>query len=318
MAETRLTPARLVLGAAGLIALAAVCVAMFRDRGATPSPANSQAAQAPAGNVEDLIRRLEKRMQGNASDADGWRMLGWAYFATGHYAESANAYSKATAIDPKKAEYWSALGEATVLAEKDARVSPTAEQAFRRAILIDVKDIRARYFLAVKRDMDGDHRGAVDDWIALLKEAPTGAPWAADVRQLVTKVAGDNRIDIAGRLPPGDAQAAPMPNLSAGPSLAVDAANADVPGPTREQMQAAAALPPSQQDAMVQGMVNGLAARLASNPKDPDGWIRLIRARMVLSDTAAARQALAAAKAANPGSAARLDEAAKALGLPEA
>ena len=42
---------------------------------------------------------------------------------------------------------------------------------------------------------------------------------------------------------------------------------------------------PGDRDAMVQGMVDGLAAKLKQNPRDRAGWEQLIRARMVLGDT---------------------------------
>ncbi len=310
----RVTPGTLALGGAALIALAAVGVAVVRSRAPADPPTNSQAAAAPAGNVGDMIAQLEAKLKGNTTDADGWRLLGWSYFETGRYAASAEAYRKAATIDPTKSEYWSALGEATVLAGKSG-ISAPAEEAFRKALAIDPKDPRARYFIGVKKDIDGDHKGAVDDWIALLKDAPAGAPWAADVRQLIARVADANKIDIAGRLPPPTApQTAP-----AGSAVAV--ATEGIPGPTREQMMAAAQLPAGQQDAMVQGMVTGLAQRLAANPKDADGWIRLMRARMVLGQQREAAAALASARAAFAGDAAqqsRFGEAAKALGVPGA
>jgi cytochrome c-type biogenesis protein CcmH len=43
-------------------------------------------------------------------------------------------------------------------------------------------------------------------------------------------------------------------------------------------------------------MVAGLAARLKANPKDPAGWLRLIRAYAVLGETAKAKDALATAR----------------------
>ncbi len=308
---SRAAPARLALGAAALVAVAAVGVAVMRGRQDAAPPPDSRAAAAPAGDVGDMIGRLEARLRGDTTDADGWRMLGWAYFETGRYGDSATAYGKAAKIDPTKAEYWSALGEATVLAEKGG-VSPAAAAAFGRALAVDPKDPRARYFIGVRKDMAGDHRAAVDDWIALLKDTPPGAPWAADVRQLIGKVAAANRIDIAGRMPPPGAPAAPAPGSP------TDVATAGIPGPTRDQMQAAAGLPPSQQNVMIQGMVDGLAAKLAADPQDTDGWIRLMRARMVLNDAPAAAQALGRARAANPAARGKLDEAARALGVPGA
>ncbi|MFX7549094.1 hypothetical protein ABTJ50_22380, partial [Acinetobacter baumannii] len=72
--------------------------------------------------------------------------------------------------------------------------------AFRRAVAIDPKDPRARYFLAVARDLKGEHRGAIDDWLALLKDTPPGAPWEADLRRTIEQVGKINHIDVAQQL----------------------------------------------------------------------------------------------------------------------
>ena len=69
---------------------------------------------------------------------------------------------------------------------------------------------------------------------------------------------------------------------------------------------------------MVRAMVDGLAARLRQNPRDADGWIRLMRSRMVLHDENAAREALRSGLTAFQGDAAtqgRLREAANQLGI---
>jgi cytochrome c-type biogenesis protein CcmH len=67
--------------------------------------------------------------------------------------------------------------------------------------------------------------------------------------------------------------------------------------------------------AMIQGMVDGLAARLKSNPDDPDGWVRLVRAYAVLGDSAKRDEAYASARARyadRPQVTQQLDEAARA------
>jgi cytochrome c-type biogenesis protein CcmH len=43
---------------------------------------------------------------------------------------------------------------------------------------------------------------------------------------------------------------------------------------------------------MIRGMVEGLAARLEKSPRDVDGWIKLIRSRVVLGETDQAKHAL--------------------------
>jgi cytochrome c-type biogenesis protein CcmH len=44
-------------------------------------------------------------------------------------------------------------------------------------------------------------------------------------------------------------------------------------------------------------MVEGLAARLAAEPDDPEGWVRLVRSYAVLGDAARRDAALAQARA---------------------
>lgn len=303
---------RIALIAAAAIALVAIGFQVWKSRadGATAS-ASSVPDMPPQADVSSMITQLEKKLEENPADAEGWRMLGWSYYRTERFADAVTAYRKATEADPKNAEGWSALGEAMILAmppNVPAAVPAEAEAAFRKALAIEPANPRARYFLAVKKDMAGDHKGAIDDWIALLKDTPAGAPWEANVRQTIMQSAAQNKIDIAGRLPE---PAAPAPS----------AATDGIPGPTREDMAAAASLPPGQQDAMVRGMVDGLAAKLQADPKNADGWLRLMRSYMVLDDKKAAAQALVDARAAFAGDAdtlTRIGDGARQLGIPGA
>jgi cytochrome c-type biogenesis protein CcmH len=75
------------------------------------------------------------------------------------------------------------------------------------------------------------------------------------------------------------------------------------------------AAPSGGQMEMIRGMVEGLAKRLKTNPEDPEGWVRLVRAYAVLGDTAKRDIALREARAryaATPQVLQQLDEAAKA------
>ncbi|WP_242443516.1 hypothetical protein [Sphingobium sp. LB126] len=185
-----------------------------------------------------------------------------------------------------------------------------AAAAFDKAIAIDPKDPRARYFLAVRKDLAKDHEGAIRDWLALLGDTPPGAPWEADLRRTIEQVGKINKIDVAPRL------AAVKPVAPHPPMGGMSVAAAAIPGPSSEQMQAAAQLPKGQQDAMVEGMVSGLEAKLKANPGNVDGWIMLMRSRMTLGETAKAAAAYAQAKAANPAQAGRIRDEARILGVP--
>jgi cytochrome c-type biogenesis protein CcmH len=91
-----------------------------------------------------------------------------------------------------------------------------------------------------------------------------------------------------------------------------------MPSPSREQVQAAQAMKPSDRQAMIRSMVDGLAEKLKANPKDEAGWLRLMRARQVLGDVPAAKtardQALAAF-AGDAGAQGRIKAAAAEMGL---
>jgi cytochrome c-type biogenesis protein CcmH len=71
-------------------------------------------------------------------------------------------------------------------------------------------------------------------------------------------------------------------------------------GPTDEQMRAARDLSPEEQAEMIRGMVDGLAARLAEQPDDSEGWRMLARSYGVLGETAKAAEAAKQAAALLP------------------
>jgi len=295
----------LALIAATLVAAAAVATAISRssDRETeTVAVHGSAKPDQPVGSVEENIRQLEARLMREPNDPAGWRMLGWSYFETGDLMGSAAAYRRAAQIEPENAENWSSLGEALQTASTD--VSAEAAAAFERALKLDRTDPRARYFTAVQKDLQGHHDAAIVDWLALLRDTPRGAPWEADLRRTIVQVAEKHHINVSGKMPA-------MPQGAA--------ATAGIPGPTPEQLAAASSIPPEQQSEMVKGMVDRLANRLRQNPKDTDGWMRLMRSRMVLGEIEAAREAhksgLAAFKQ-DSTARAKLDRAARELGIP--
>ena len=73
-----------------------------------------------------------------------------------------------------------------------------------------------------------------------------------------------------------------------------------------------------QESSAIQGMVDNLAARLAQNGQDVDGWLRLVRAYSVLHEEDKAKAALSDARrnlARDPRASARIEALARELGL---
>ena len=286
---------------AAAVLLAGAVTWRLLDSTAPVSAEGEPAADAAPQTLDDLRRLAEE----SPDDAVAWQQLGLAYFEQNMFAEAADAYGKATQIQPDSAVLWSALGEARVMASQNDPMPAPALEAFRRAIAIDSGEPRARYFLAVAKDLTEDHEGAIADWLALLADTPAGAPWENDLVRTITQVGQREGIDLANRVEQAQATRNVLP---------VEVARG-VPGPTQEQLAAASSIRPSEQTEMAEGMVARLAARLDDDPGNVDGWIMLMRSYRTLGRDDEAEAAYRSALAANPGAAEQLRAAAAALGV---
>lgn len=297
-------PQRIALILAGLVAAAAIGSAVLRHQSETAAPGDTATgAISAAGSIESL----EQAADASPDDSGAWQRLGLAYFEAGRFVDAVRAYDKATLLAPGSALLWSALGEARVMASERDPMPPEAAAAFEKAIAIDPADPRARYFLAVKRDLGGDHKGAVEDWLALLKETPAEAPWRSDLIRTIEQVAKIHDMDVADPLAKASASSA----AAASPP----AAARGIPGPSPQDLANATGIPPSEQRNMAESMVARLERRLQGDPSNVDGWIMLMRSRSTLGQPEKARKALADALAANPAKAGYLRQQAEVLGI---
>ncbi len=258
-----------------------------RIAAAAPAPMVAPlAAQETAASVDDMIAGLATRLQDNPDDAEGWRMLGWSHFQTGNYLSSVDAYAKAVELDGTDPVIFSVYGEAIVRSE-GGQVSDRALGVFHQALALDPSDPRARFFQGMALEQRGDPQGAVILWLEILDTAPADAEWAPGLRDRIRELAAANGIEL-GQEPALDG--------ANGNDLLPPQRNAS--GPTAEQVAAAAEMTDDERQAMIRGMVDGLAARLRDDPNDIEGWVRLLRSYVVLNDLDAARTALADARTA--------------------
>lgn len=271
----------------------------------TVKPANAeQPAQVAPHDANDMVQGLKAKLEANPKDWNGWRMLGLSYANLGKFKEAAQAYGRALELKPDDAVVASARGEALVRAA-DGRVTAEALADFEKARKVRPEDPRALFFIGLEKHQRGDAKAAVADWVELLKLAPSGAPWMGELRQRIEQVAKQAGVDIDGQL----AQSV----------MTQDVAQAEPPkGPTAEDIQNADQMSPEDRMTMIRGMVDGLDERLKQSPNDPEGWIRLIRSRLVLREPEKAQSALTRAMEAfadAPDTQARIKQAAEAMGV---
>ncbi len=285
-----LSKTQLAFGGAAALMLLAVAVMALRPNNDAAAAANSGTITGPGDkkldDVDTMISRLEARLKANPTDGEGFRTLAWSYQNTGHPDKAIEAYRQAAKLLPGRGDIHVGLGEAMVSVAKDV-VTPEAKAEFDQAIKIDNKEPRARFFLSLYKAQHGEERAALDEWIALSNSASADQPWQADVQVRIQKLATKLGVDIAGKLK--------APAAAAIPADAKPVATG-TGGPDATMMTAAGALPPAQQANMIDGMVEGLANKLKANPDDVEGWIKLIRSRIVLKDKAKAIDDLAMAR----------------------
>jgi cytochrome c-type biogenesis protein CcmH len=260
---------------------------------AADAPASRTTGQSQSGlpSVDEMIQRVQAKLQRNPADTEGWRMLGWAYFNVERFADAANAYSKAIELRPGSAEYHSARGEALVR-QADGTVTADARKDFDEAMKIDPKDARARFFTGLAEEQDGNKAAALADWKKLLAEADPAEPWLPDLRERVADL--QRELGDSGAISPPSkpviSAEAMRDFLQAEKSR--QAAEAPRRGPSAEDVRNAESMPPQDRTAMIRGMVDGLANRLEQQPRDAEGWIKLIRSRVVLGDAELANKSL--------------------------
>jgi len=300
---------RTILISATLLVVAGIGLFIFRSqdddaRSGVLSMASSEGAGQNLDDVDTMIDRLAKRLEENPDDGEGFRMLGWSYAMTGRPEQAIEPYKRALALLPGQANVYTGYGEALVGIAKDT-VTPEAKGYFEKAVSLDPNEPRARYFLALWKAQNGQGKVALDEWIALANQGPANAPWQGDVRSQIAKESARLGIDVTSRLKAAGALAA----------------STEPPVLDASVVQAARKLPDTERQAMINGMVEGLAAKLKSNPADADGWIKLIRSRMVLKQSDLAGKDLASARkalAADATALGRVDTAARELGVPGA
>lgn len=285
---------RLVMAAAAI----AIGVAILRGTGMLGDRSD------PADRPTDRAAVLDDSAQPKPDSWEASAQRAARYFDIGQFDKAAQAYGEALELAPGNASLWSAQGEARVMAGRHEPLPAAALSDFETAIRLDPNDPRARYFLAVKQDLAGDHQGAIKSWLALLADTPPGAVWEADLRRTIEQVGRINAIAVNERLAK---MRQPVPK--APPTIAA------IPGPSADDLKRASTIRPADQRKMAEDMVARLEARLRGDPSNVEGWAMLIRSRMTLGQPDRARAALEAAVSANPGAGRRLREQAEVMGV---
>lgn len=283
----------------GLIAiLPAAALAIYAALGSPSLPSRPYLARAAApverSSVDELIARVEARLVEHPGDGQGWDVIAPVYLRQQRYREAAEAYANALRLLGPNLKRLAGFAEATIIAGNGI-VSEEARAAYEEVLKLEPGRPEARFWLAMAKEQDGKLQDAAADYRRLIADAPPDAPW---------------RPAVAERL------AAVQARLGPPPPPADDKSRGEAPG--TEAAEALRQLPAAEQAKAIEGMVEGLAARLGKDGSDLTGWLRLVRAYKVMGRDEAAVAALARARqamAGNGNALAELEQLARTLGI---
>lgn len=233
-------------------------------------------------NLAALVARVEARLREHPEEGEGWDVIAPVYLGWRRYNEAADAYTQAIRLLGESAKRLSGKGQALVLAYNGV-VTEEARQALERALALDQSMVEPRILLAIAKEQDGKFAEAIADWRALLAMADGNAPW----REMVEKRIEAAEAQLAGK-------------------------------PSAPDMAAVENMSPAEREAMIEGMISRLAARLDRDGNDLSGWLQLVRAYSVLDRKDDAVKALQRAKSqfsGNTQALEQLDALAAELGL---
>jgi cytochrome c-type biogenesis protein CcmH len=247
---------RIVLATAVLAPAAAMVIYLLVGSPGTPDAAlgsrvaawrASDPSTLTAGQIAAVLTQVSVERPG---DTELLRNLALARQGAGDRYGAAKALRQAVALKPDDPVLWSLLGEA-FMSLSDGRIGVDARRAFGEALRLQPGAPVPRYFLARAKVETGDLAGGLADWRSLLADLPAADDRRAGLAAEIASVQKTGKLDQTG-----PAAGPPSGNAGAG-----DVGSA------------------------IRGMVAGLASRLESQPDDPDGWARLIRAYAVLGET---------------------------------
>ncbi|QKC84714.1 c-type cytochrome biogenesis protein CcmI [Mesorhizobium sp. NZP2077] len=224
-------------------------------------PLSQRLAKNPAdSSVDELVARAEAHLAANPSDGRGWDVLAPVHLRMQRFSDAVAAYRNAIRFDGDSAVRQAGLGEA-IAGAAGGIVSADAQDAFEAALKLDPANAKASFYLAVALAQEGRAKDAAAAWQAMLGTLPPGSPWRSAVEQALAK---------SGEV------------ASGAPGKGPDAADVD----------AASSMSSQDREAMISTMVAGLDEKLRQNPRDPEGWMRLVRSYVVLGKADQAREAL--------------------------
>lgn len=186
-------------------------------------PENSH--QLSGEQVEEMITKLQQRLEKEPDNAEGWVILARTYYTMRRFHEASAAYEKLTTLIPEDADLLADYADALAM-NQGRRIAGKPLELVKRALKIDPTQWKALAMAGTEAFERKDYAGAVDYWTRLQSSAPQDAPITKQIQASI-----DEARQLAG-MPPAAAapQAATPPRAAAPAAPAVAAGGKSVSG----------------------------------------------------------------------------------------
>jgi len=241
--------------------------------GAVSAPGHTGGADLPP--LEELVTRLEQRMQQTPDDAEGWMMLGRTYFATGDLQKAETALARAYELTPEDAQVVLAYAE-TIAANNDNNLEGRPAELISEALKAAPNSATARWLSGMVAYQRGQFTAAAVAWKQTLSQLDPSAEDASELRQLIEEAeqrAGvppeARQLAQADSIPPVDAGEASETRTGGPASIPAPEASDPAVADTNSGITVEVALAPELAERAAPGATVFVYAKAAAGPPMP-------------------------------------------------
>lgn len=142
----------------------------------TQPVAASQSGQMTPQQIQANVDKLARRLEENPNDVQGWTMLARSYTMMERYADAANAYARATALNGNDATLWADYAEALAMSSRQ-RLEGKPMDAVNKALQLDPKNDKALALAGYAAYEAKDYKKAIAYW----EKLPPGSQFQQDL-----------------------------------------------------------------------------------------------------------------------------------------
>lgn len=146
-------------------------------------PAKVAKAKANLPSIDQMVAKLEAKLQQNPTDPKGWALLGRSYFVMGRYNEAANAYGQASKLSAEKdIDILADYAEAVAMSN-NGNLQGKAEQIITRALAQQANHPKSLWLAGTAAFQNGQYQNAIRHWETLFNMHPDKSNEGAQVLQ---------------------------------------------------------------------------------------------------------------------------------------